>query len=529
MKKNNGSSPGKKDDQITSGTNLSLWLDTAPEIKFKPLNGNKDVDVLVIGGGIAGLTTAYCLLKEGKKVVLVEDGNIGSGESGRTTAHLTCALDDRYYSLEKYFGEDGSKLAAESHTAAIDFIEQTVRKEKIDCDFKRVDGYLFLDPTDKPDSLEKELEATHRAGLKTQKLGSTPVLKNGGSMSCLKFPAQGQFHILKYLQGLSDAVIAMGGEIYTGTRVENIDKTKVEANGHTILATDVVVATNSPINDWVQMHTKQYPYRTYVIGMKIPAGSIKPGLWWDTGNQEAKWTVKPYHYARIENLDAQNDILIVGGEDHKTGQADHEDVNEEDRFEALIYWTQKHFPVTGEIAYKWSGQVLEPVDSLAFLGKNGGDENIYIITGDSGNGMTHGTLGGMIVTDLIMKRKNPYAELYDPNRITLRTGGDYLRENLNMAAQYFDWVGDGDVKEVKDLVPGTGGIFSSGLKKYALYCDEHKKIHTYSAVCTHLGCIVKWNNEEKTFDCPCHGSRFTCNGVVVNGPAVTNLSEEKIS
>ncbi len=526
MKKASGTPDSE--DQITSGSNISYWLDTAPAIKFKALKSDKQTDVLVIGGGIAGLTSAYCLIKEGKKVILVDDGNIGSGESGRTTAHLTCALDDRYYSLEKYFGEEGAKLAAQSHMEAIDWIEKTVSTEKIDCNFKRVDGYLFADPTDAKDALDKEFEATRRAGLNTKRLDIVPVINSETDSGCIKFPGQGQFHIMKYLQGLADAIIAMGGEIYTGTHIDNIEKNKASGKGFSIGAKDIIVATNSPINDWLQMHTKQYPYRTYVIGIRIEKGSLPDNLWWDTGNQDAKWSVKPYHYARIDTSPREHDVLIIGGEDHKIGQADAEKINEEDRYEALIYWALRHFPVQADIVYKWSGQVLEPVDSLGYLGKNQGDDHIYIITGDSGNGMTHCTLGGLIITDLIMKRKNKYSELYDPARITLRSSVDFMRENINMAGQYFDWIGEGDIEKVDDLLPGTGGIFSSKLKKYALYRDEFNEVHTYSAVCPHLGCIVQWNNDEKTFDCPCHGSRFTREGKVINGPAVNGLEKAKI-
>ena len=177
----------------------------------------------------------------------------------------------------------------------------------------------------------------------------------------------------------------------------------------------------------------------------------------------------------------------------------------------------------GEIVYKWSGQVIEPIDSLAFIGKNPGDENIYIITGDSGNGMTYGTLGGIIITDIITGKKNPWVELYSPNRITLKTSGDYLQEATAMAAQYVDWITKEDVKDVTELEPGQGGIISSGLKKIAVYRDAQNNIHTCTAVCPHLGAILHWNAEEKSFDCPAHGSRFTPNGEVINGPATSNL------
>src|ERR1043165_9723036 len=249
---------------LTSGENISFWIESTSPLAFSALNKNITTDVLVIGAGIAGLTTAYQLLKSGRKVVLVEDGLIGSGETGRTTAHLTCALDDRYYELEKVFGEDGSKKAAQSHTAAIDFIERTITDEKIVCNFERVDGFLFLHPSDKKENLEKELEATQRAGLNTEWLENVPSLSSY-SGPCIRFPNQAQFHIMRYLHGLAQAIVKMSGDIYTESRATSITDEGAECNGYKISALQTVVATNTPVNNLVAIHTKQFPYRTYVI------------------------------------------------------------------------------------------------------------------------------------------------------------------------------------------------------------------------------------------------------------------------
>jgi glycine/D-amino acid oxidase-like deaminating enzyme/nitrite reductase/ring-hydroxylating ferredoxin subunit len=513
------------DSNVTSGKNKSFWIKTEPSLKYEKLSENCVTEVVVIGGGIAGLTTAYNLLKASKKVVLVEDGYLGSGETGRTTAHITCALDDRYYNLEKLFGRTKTTLIANSHMAAIQWIENTVLHENIECNYKRVNGYLFLSATDKKGSLEKEYESTKNVGLTTKMLNYVPDMNAEAGEWSIEFPDQGQFHIMKYLKGLADAIIKLGGKIYTETRAEDINSSGIKANGFNIMANHIVVATNTPINDWVTMHTKQWPYRTYVIGAKIPKGKLSYSLWWDTGDMDSKWVSEPYHYVRVEPLDESFDVLISGGEDHKVGQADTEDIPEEERYLRLAKWTKKRFPDMGEIEYKWSGQVLEPIDSLAFIGKNPGDDNIYIITGDSGNGMTHGTLGGIIITDLIVGRDNPWATLYDPSRITLKTTGDFLHEAGNMTAQYVDWISDGDIKEADNLKPGQGGIISSGLKKIAVYKDENNEIHACSGVCPHLGGVLQWNDDEKSFDCPLHGSRFTVDGKVVNGPAISDLKK----
>ena len=514
------------DDKLTSGNHHSYWNESAEPLKYTALETDKITDVLIVGGGIAGLSTAYCLSKSGRRVILIEDGFLGSGESGRTTAQITYALDDRYYDLEKFYGEEKTKLAAQSHLQALQWIKDIVITENIDCNFKDVDGYLFTDPTDKEENLDRELEATQRAGLHTAMVSAIPGLPSGLNKRAIKFPQQGQFHIMKYLKGLADAVIKMSGEIYTNTHADSINKNGVKANGFTIKANHIVVATNSPVNDLVTMHSKQHAYRTYVIAAKIPKGILPYAMWWDTGNMNSRWVAKPYHYVRLEPLDDTYDLLISGGEDHKTGQADEEHITEAERYDRLVQWTKNHFPYFSDIAYKWSGQVMEPVDSLAYIGKNPGDENIYIITGDSGNGMTHCTLGGIIINDLINGKTNPWAELYDPSRITLRTGVDYLKEVANMAYKMAkDWIVSWDVDEVSQLPAGKGAIISKGLEKVAVYKDQDGTVHSCSAVCPHLGGVLQWNDDEKSFDCPLHGSRFTAYGTVINGPAICGLKK----
>lgn len=524
--KDTDNASGTAQGKVTSGANRSYWFYSAAQpIGYETLKNDIETDILVIGGGISGLTTAYCLAKEGRKVVLIEDGFIGSGETGRTTAHLTCALDDRYFGLEKTFDQETAHLAAQSHMASIDWIANTVEEHNINCNFKRVDGYLFLHPSDKEKSLDEEYAATLRVGLDTQLLDYIPYMKGEETKKAIKFPNQGQFHILKYLKGLADAFMQYGGKIYTQTRADDISSKGANANGYEIKANHIVVATNTPVNNLFSMHTTQWPYRTYVIGAKIPKGSLPFVLWWDTGDHDSKWICQPYHYVRLEEFDKEYDILIVGGEDHRTGQGDDENINEEDRYDRLTEWTKKHFPAIEEVAFKWSGQVMEPLDSLAYIGKNPGNDNIYIITGDSGNGMTHGTLGGLILKDLILERENPWARIYSPSRVTLSTAGNYLSEVGNMVAQFADWFTPEDIKHASELEEDQGGVLVSGLRKLTIYRDSNNKLHTCSAVCPHMGGILQWNADEKTFDCPLHGSRFTYDGKVINGPASSDLKK----
>lgn len=486
-----------------------------------PLAENTHADVCIVGAGIAGMTTAYLLALEGKSVIVLDDGRIGGGMTERTTAHLSNALDDRYFEIERLHGEKGARLAARSHTAAIDRIESIIAEEGIECDFERLDGYLFVPPGESKDVLERELRAAHRAGLvDVEKVERSPIDTFDTGMS-LRFPQQAQFHPLKYLGGLATAIEQRGGRIFTGTHANNIEgggNPRVEtSNAKVVTAGAIVVATNTPINDTVTIHTKQAPYTSYAIGARVPTGSVTRALYWDT--------LEAYHYVRVQSVskDGDNyDVLIVGGEDHKSGQA----ADSDQRHSRLEEWARERFPMIESIEYRWSGQVLETVDGLAFIGRNPGDsKNVYIATGDSGMGMTHGTIAGILITDLIVGRECSWTPLYEPSRKTLRAPLEYARENLNVAAQYVgDYFTGGDVDSAEEIAPGEGAIIRRGLTKIAVYRDEQGALHERSAVCPHLWCIVSWNKLEKTWDCPCHGSRFDRDGRVINGPANSDLA-----
>jgi glycine/D-amino acid oxidase-like deaminating enzyme/nitrite reductase/ring-hydroxylating ferredoxin subunit len=489
----------------------SVWAATTPLPQFGPVQENLHVDACIVGAGISGLTTAYLLARSGKRVAVVDDGPVAGGITQMTTAHLTNQLDDRYFELEKLRGREAARLAAESHGAAIDRIESIVRQEAIDCDFTRLDGYLFLAEGDTHETLERELEAVHRAGLTAVELLERAPYASFDTGPCLRFPNQGQFHPLKYLARLAQAILHEGGRIFTGSHADEIEggvPALVHVGHHVITADAVVVATNVPVNDRVAIHTKQAPYMTYVIGARILPGSVPRALAWDTGD--------PYHYIRTHE-----DFLIVGGEDHKTGQAH----DTPERYARLEAWTRARFPQIGAVELMWAGQVMETYDYLAFIGRNPMDhDNVFVATGDSGMGITHGTIAGMLLSDLILGRTNPWAALYDPSRVTLRAAGDFARENSNVALQYTDYLTGGDVASADEVRPGSGAIVRHGLEKLAVYRDEDGTLHEREAKCPHLGCLVHWNPAETTWDCPCHGSRFDRYGKVINGPANRDLA-----
>jgi glycine/D-amino acid oxidase-like deaminating enzyme/nitrite reductase/ring-hydroxylating ferredoxin subunit len=515
-----------------AGANVSFWERTAEKFSTEPLQQDTTADVCVIGAGIAGVTTAYLAARDNRSVVLIDDGPVGGGMTGRTTAHLVNAIDDRYMDLEKFLGEECARLTAESHTAAVDCADRIVREHNINCDFERLDGYLFLPPGGSVTELMQELEAIHRAGLATvERADSLPNTKIT-SEAVLRFPGQAQFHPLKFVNGVARAIVDSGGEIFTGTRVVSVedgDQVKVKtADGHTITARAAVVATNCPINDRVVIHSKQAPYATFAIGLRV-IRPIEHALFWDTAQtaeaEKQEIGPVPYHYVRFAR-DDQGDVLIVGGEDHKTGQA--EDCAH--RFVKLEAWARDRFPFVGEMTDHWSGQVMETVDGVAYIGRNPGDQNVFVVTGDSGNGITHGIIAGMLIVDLIAGRENSWAKLYDPSRKTLkpRALADYVAENANVAAQFRDYITPGSAKTMDDIRPGQGAVLRHGLKKIATYRDPNGNLHAFAAVCPHLGCVVRWDACEKTWDCPCHGSRFDALGCVVNGPAVSDLERVEV-
>ena len=493
-----------------------IWIREDLPADRPSLTSDLRTEVAIVGAGLTGLSVAYELALAGKQVVVVDRGRVGRGQSARTTAQLAWQLDDYYHELRKERGDAETVAYYRRARAAVERIGEIARAEGIDCDYEVIDGYLYVAPGDDPSILDKELEACEALGIEGVRFVDSAPVPGRDTGRALLWPEQARFHVLKYLEGLARAIEARGGRIYGHSAVTEITEedngvTLVLSGGARIVAEQVVSAADTAIVD-VMIQPKLEPYRSYAIAGPVPKGAVADALVWDT--------LEAYHYVRIQP-DGDRDMLIVGGEDHRMG--DHDDG--EARLDRLEAWTRDHYPMFVRREYGWSGMVVEPVDILPYTGLAHGKSRTYLHTGDSGEGMTNGVLGAVLLRELIADGGSRDEASYSPGRVTLRAAGELAANTGHTVANFVEYLTPGGVPAADALKPGEAALVRHGLKKIAAFRDESGVLHQRSATCTHLGCLVHWNGLERCWDCPCHGSQFSPDGKVLSGPALTPLGE----
>lgn len=500
-------------------THQSTWQKVSIG-RFPKATKNRHFDVVVIGGGICGLTAAYLLKRSGKRVCVLERDRLGSGDTSRTTAHLTMVTDTRLKQLASVFGKEQARAVWQGGAAAINTIEGIAETEGIECQFQRVPGFLHaaLEGRHNERSEQRELEAEYHAAIELGFTGSlvdsVPVFEVPG----VRFPNQAKFHPFRYLAGLAQAVDGNGSAIYENSEVDEFaeEKLAVRANGVTLSGDYLIIATHVPLMGQTGMasaalfQTKLVSYSSYAIAAAVPKGRLPEVLLWDTAN--------PYHYLRVDR-GRGSDLAIFGGADHKTGQVD----DSQERY-ARLEKTLRRFVPEAKVREQWSGQVVETNDGLPYIGETA--KRQFVATGFAGNGMTFGTLAAMMAADRVLGRQNAWQDLFDVNRKKLRGGvWRLLKENLDYPYYLLRdrLPGGKTAKSPQALRRNQGSLVTIDGKQVACSKDAQGRLHQVSAVCTHLGCLVHWNDAESTWDCPCHGSRFRPDGTVLAGPAESPL------
>jgi glycine/D-amino acid oxidase-like deaminating enzyme/nitrite reductase/ring-hydroxylating ferredoxin subunit len=492
-----------------------FWSEAAESRRFSRLDRDLHVEIVVIGAGITGLTTAYLLVRGGHSVAVFDRGRIAERDSGHTSAHLTMVSDRRLSSLVRSWGRDRARSAWDAGLTAIERIESIVRAEQIECDFQYVPGYLHAVDGDAerdggPKAFEQEASLAVDLGFDATFVDDMPFIGGPAAM----FENQGRLHAGRYLAGLARAVADHGGQIFEHSEVENSENRSLRVNGKTVSCDRIVLATHVPIaglpshSDATRLQSKLARYTSYVVAGRIARGEVPDALLWDTAD--------PYHYCRIQPA-TSHDVMIFGGEDHKTGQASHTAAcvkRLEDTVAGLVPGI--------EITHRWSGQVIETLDGLPYIGEVA--PSLFGATGFAGNGLTFGTLSAMMAFDWIENRTNEWGSLFDPGRrVTPSAAWIYLKENADYPLYRMrDWLQD--AQSVDAVLPGEGLIVDFRGSKTAASRDETGTLTLVSAACTHMGCLVAWNDTERTWDCPCHGSRFDTNGRVLAGPATEPLT-----
>lgn len=498
---------------------MPYWVTSAPLPHFAPLDSNERADVVVIGGGITGLTAAYLLLAAGRSVVVLERRRIAEIDTAHTSAHVTMVTDLPMTDLVRLFGRDHAQAVWDAGLAAIDQISQIIGTETVACDFASVPGYLhaaFGRASADADWLREEARLASALGFDAAFVEDVPLVDTVG----VRFDGQARIHPRQYLAGLVQAIVKRGGRVYEHSDATDFSDSPrcVGANGYQVSCDDIVIATHTPLvgNQGLMgatlFQTKLALYTTYVVAGLVKKDSVPDVLLWDTAD--------PYHYYRVEPYDA-HDLVIYGGEDHKTGQ----EPATAKRFARLEAALKKLAPRV-EITHRWSGQVIETNDGLPYIGQQVPHQ--FAGTGYSGNGLTFGTLAAMMAADAILGRRNPWTDLFDLDRRNIGGAWDYLKENADYPYYLVrDRFVGSEGRSLRAVRRDQGNVIDYRGQSVAAYRDADGRLTLRSAICTHMGCLVSWNGAERTWDCPCHGSRFGTDGTVIAGPAGSPLSEIK--
>jgi glycine/D-amino acid oxidase-like deaminating enzyme/nitrite reductase/ring-hydroxylating ferredoxin subunit len=501
--------PSRETSSLSS-QRASLWLATTPETDFPALQGKVAVDVAIIGGGIAGLTAAVLLKESGTTVAVIEAGHVIQGVTGYTTAKVTSLHGLIYDHLIRQFGLAKASAYAEANQAAIEHIADWIRGKAIECDFTRTAAYTYTESAKQMGRLEAEAEAALKLGLPARFTEAVPL--PFPVKGAVRFDNQGKFHPRKYLLALAGGIPGEGSHVFERTRALDIQEGEpcvVVTEQGTITARDVVIASHFPIYDKAFYFARMTPHRSYVLALRIE-GAIPDGMFIST---------EPFHSLRSHPV-GEGELLLVGGEGHKTGHGG----DTLARYQRLEAWARERFAVRS-VHYRWSTQDNRTFDRVPYVGRaTPRARHSYLATGFGGWGMTNGTAAGRLLCDLVLGRPNAAAALYDPNRFKLTAIGKLVQENVNVATRL---IGD-RLKGAKreHLAPGEGSIVDSGRGRVAMHKAQDGSVHTLSAICTHMGCLVNWNAAEQSWDCPCHGSRFAADGKVIHGPAVKALKRK---
>jgi glycine/D-amino acid oxidase-like deaminating enzyme/nitrite reductase/ring-hydroxylating ferredoxin subunit len=497
------------------GTRVSLWQDTsAPYRTRNKLDKNGSYDVIIVGGGITGVSTALLLQTAGKKVALLEANTLCFGTTGGTTAHLNTLLDTPYTTIIKNFGRENAELVAQSVKEAIDLIRRNIQDFQIDCGFKEASAWLFSQSKEQTEELEEIGRASLEANLDIDYADSIPLAIP--FKKALEIKGQAKFHPVRYVYALAAAFEEAGGVIAEHCRVtaaENNEPIEVETELGKLRTPILIYATHIPPGVSL-LNTRCAPYRTYAMAFTLTGRSYPEGLIYDMYD--------PYHYYRTQEIDGQP-YLIAGGEDHKTA---HES-NSAACFRRLESHIRNHFEVD-KIHYQWSSQYFEPVDGLPYIGHMPGQPGgILVATGFGGNGMVYSSVAAQLLKDIVLEKESNYFHLFNPNRVKPVAGfQNFVKENADVLKQFLGKLGSKEELDgLADIAPGEGKLVKYEGHSIALYKDEEGNLHALNPVCTHMKCNVAWNNAERSWDCPCHGARYDIDGRVLTGPADMDLQK----